>query len=85
MRYLCQGLESRTKMELLFRLTKHSDNTKKALLAHFTDNYSMSYAAIMGGVETSNLSRAVKELNVIAEVIEKVFELKVSVKWYKIN
>ena len=80
MRYLCQGLESRTKMELLFRLTKHSDNTKKALLAHFTDNYSMSYSAIIGGVETSNLSRAVKELNVIAEVMEKVFELKVSVK-----
>lgn len=80
MRYLCQGLESRAKMELLFKPTKHSDNTKKALLAHFTDNYSMGYAAIMGGVETSNLSRAVKELNVIAEVMEKVFELKVSVK-----
>ena len=80
MRYLYQGLESRAKMELLFKLTKHSDNTKKALLAHFTDNYSIGYAAIMGGVETSNLSRAVKELNVIAEVMEKVFELKVSVK-----
>ena len=79
MRYLCQGLESRAKMELLFKLTKHSDNTKKALLAHFTDNYSIGYAAIMGGVETSNLSRAVKELNAIAEVMEKVFELKVSV------
>ena len=67
-------------MELLFKLTKHSDNTKKALLAHFMNNYSIGYAAIMGGVETSNLSRAVKELNVIAEVMEKVFELKVSVK-----
>ena len=80
MRYLCQGLESRKKMELLFRLTKHNDNTKKALLAHFTDNYSIGYAAIMGGVEASNLSRAVKELNAIAEVMEKVYEEKVSVK-----
>ena len=67
-------------MELLFRLAKYNDNTKSALLAHFTDNYSIIHAAVIGGVETSNLSRTIKKINVLAETVEKLFELKVSVK-----
>ena len=80
MRYLCQGLESRTKMNILIEFTKYKTNYKmrNAFLYHFTDNYSVTHAAILAGVKDSNLSRGITKLNKMAELNEQLFELKVN-------
>ena len=83
MRYLCQGLESRTKINILIEFTKYKTNIKmkEAFLYHFTDNYSATHSAILAGVKESNLSRGIAKLNKIAELNERLFEEKVKLSF----
>ena len=44
---------------------------------HLVNNFSIAHAAMLNGILANNLSVAIKDLNKIAEVFEKVNECKV--------
>lgn len=43
---------------------------------HFVKNFSISHSAMLNDLLANNLSVAIKDLNKIAEVFEKINELK---------
>ncbi len=75
--YLCQGLESYRKIDLLLKLTRiSSENMQMALSDHFANNFTVSQASQINGVNHSNLLVAIKKLNAVAEVVELLHEIK---------
>ena len=77
MKYLSQGLENTKKINLLLQLTKiSSDNITSAIHDHLVSNFSTGDAANLNNCKQGNLSVALKELNKVAELTEKLFELK---------
>ena len=76
MRYLCQGQEDARKINLLLSLTRISESMRYAIHDHLVKNFTVSNAAMLNSVQQSNLTSNLKQLNVIAETVEKVNELK---------
>ncbi len=75
MKYLSQGQESRKKITLLLTLTKTGDKIQAGIFDHLVGNFSISSSAMLNDIKSNNLSVAIKDLNKIAEVFEKVKEL----------
>lgn len=44
---------------------------------HLVNNFSISQSAMLNGLFSNNLSVAIRDLNKIAEIVEKINELKV--------
>jgi len=77
MNYLMQGQESRGKIELLLALTKiSSEKMTDAIQDYFVRGFGVGDAANLCGVKQPNLSVAIEKLNKVAEIVEKVNELK---------
>ena len=75
--YLCQGLESYRKIDLLLKLTRiSSENMQMALSDHLANNFTVAQAASINNVNHSNLALAIKKLNAVAETVELLHELK---------
>lgn len=68
------GGESLERVELLFKLTKLGENTKRALVAHFVEGQSVALAAV-GNVQEPNLARAIKCLNEVNDIVENIKHL----------
>jgi hypothetical protein len=71
---LLQGQEPNEKMQLIFTLTKLSDNMKTALFKYYCEGYPKSIAATYADVLLPNLEKQIKrcnELNNIANLIAK--------------
>ena len=82
MKYLIQGGESAERLQLLLQLTNiESDNIKAALHDHFVTGHQDNVAAIRNEVKKSNLSRAMKRIEEVANTVEQIKELD----WQKIN
>ena len=81
MRYLSQGLESYEKVDLLLKLTRiSSDNMQMALSDHLANNFTVAQAALINDVKVGNLRVALVKLNSVAETVEKLHELKISMR-----
>ena len=77
MKYLSQGMESNKKIKLLLSLTGIKENMQYGIYDHLVKNFSIAQSAMLNGVLANNLSVAIKELNRVAEVNEKIYEEKV--------
>ena len=77
MKYLMQGQESNKKIKLLLELTSIKENMQAGIYDHLVGNFTISSSAMLNNLKPNNLSVAVKELNKIAEITEKIHELKV--------
>ena len=76
MQVLTQGLEPKERVELLFKLTKvKSENIQNALIDHLCQGLSGDNAAILNDVQRQNFNRALKRLNTIAEIVEKIKDI----------
>ncbi|KXO13292.1 hypothetical protein AKG98_3513 [Moritella sp. JT01] len=76
MKFLTKGLETEERINLLLKLTKiGSENIKIALVDHLTKGLTENDAAMLNGVSQQNFNRALKRLNTVAGVVEKVKEL----------
>jgi hypothetical protein len=79
MRYLSQGLESHKKVELLLKLTRiSSENMQMALSDHLANNFTVAQSALINDVKVGNLRVALAKLNDVAETVERLYELKIS-------
>ena len=76
MKYLSQGMESNKKIKLLLSLTGIKENMQGAILDHLVGNFSIAQSAMLNNILPNNLSVAIKELNRVAEVNEKIYEEK---------
>jgi len=70
-------MESDKKIALLLTLTSTKENIQGGIRDHFVKNFPISQAARLNDLTPGNLSVAVKDLNAIAETVEKINELKV--------
>ena len=77
MKYLMQGQESNKKIKLLLELTSIKENMQAGIYDHLVGNFTISSSAMLNNLKSNNLSVAVKELNRVAEINEKLYELKV--------
>ncbi|QFI37590.1 hypothetical protein FR932_06915 [Moritella marina ATCC 15381] len=76
MKFLTKGLEHEERINLLLQLTKiGSENIKSALVDHLTKGLTENDAAMLNDVPQQNFNRALKRLNDVAGVVEKVKEL----------
>ena len=83
MKYLLQGMESKSMINCLLALTKiDSERKKKALHYHFVDGADITNAAIAHGLPQPNLTDAIATLNNVAGHCEKFHELKMHSKIY---
>jgi len=77
MKYLSQGLESKKKVDLLLQLTKiSSENIKSAIHDHLVGNFTINDSALLNNCKQGNLTHSINALNKIAEIVEKINELK---------
>ena len=77
MKYLIRGQESKKKLDLLISLTKiDSENIIGGIYDHLNRNFSISNAASINNLSQPNLSVAINKLNKVAEIIEKINDLK---------
>ena len=77
MKYLCKGQESLKNINLLLQLTNTQEDTQTGIIDHYVNNFSISHAAAINGLNRGNLSVAIAELNRIASVVEQVIESRV--------
>ncbi|MCJ8351161.1 PapB/FocB family fimbrial expression transcriptional regulator [Moritella sp.] len=76
MRVLIQGLEPKERVKLLFKLTRiDSENIQSALIDHLCKGHKEDDAAMLNDVPRQNFNRALKRLNDVAEVVEKIKEI----------
>ena len=76
MKFLTKGLESEERINLLLQLTKiGSENIKSALVDHLTKGLAENDAAMLNDVSQQNFNRALKRLNNVAGVVEKIKEV----------
>ncbi len=76
MNFLTKGLEPEERINLLLQLTKiGSENIRNALVDHLTKGLAENDAAMLNDVSQQNFNRALKRLNVVAGVVEKIKEL----------
>lgn len=76
MNYLVSGLESKQRVELLLSLTKiNSDALRDSIFDHLCVGHSEKDSAVINGVSQSNFNRAMKKLNDVASIVEKIKDL----------
>ena len=76
MKFLTKGLEPEERINLFLQLTQiGSENIKSALVDHLTKGLTENDAAMLNDVSQQNFNRALKRLNGVASVVEKVKEL----------
>ncbi|SQD77838.1 PapB/FocB family fimbrial expression transcriptional regulator [Moritella yayanosii] len=76
MKFLTKGLEPEERINLLLQLTKiGSENIKSALVDHLSKGLTENDAAMLNNVSQQNFNRALKRLNGVAGIVEKVKEL----------
>ena len=76
MQVLVQGLESKKRVKLLLKLTKiESENIQSALLEYLCTGLTIDDAAMLNDVPRQNFNRALKRLNEVAEVVERIKEI----------
>ena len=77
MKYLSRGQESKKKLDLLISLTKiDSENIVCGIYDHLYRNFSISNSASINNLSQPNLSVAINKLNEVAEIVEKINDLK---------
>lgn len=62
---------------MLLKLTSTKENIQGGIFDHLVNNFSISQSAVLNNLTPGNLSVAIKDLNAIAEVVEKVNEFNV--------
>ena len=76
------GHESVARVRLLLSLTKiSSDDVIEAVYHHLCNGFQVDTAALLSDVEPGSLSRAVKKLSAINDIVEKIKESD----WHHIN
>ncbi|MBB1338203.1 hypothetical protein [Pseudoalteromonas sp. SR44-2] len=76
MKYLHKGTQSQERLDTLLSFGKStSEDIKAALSDYLVRGISKTNAATLNGVPASNLTRALKRLEVVAGKIEKIKEL----------
>ena len=76
-RYLCRGMVSRAKFDILISLTSiSSEPIIYALKDYLVMNFELNQAAFLNSVKQSNVSRALEVLDMVAEKVEKINELE---------
>jgi len=75
MKMLVRGIEPQERVSLIMELTKiGSENIRSALIDHLSKGLSENDAAMLNDVPQQNFNRALKRLNEIAAVVEKIKE-----------
>ena len=74
MKYLSQGQESKKKIKLLLELTSIKENMQTGIYDHLVGNFPISQSAMLNGLQSNNLSVAIKDLNKVAEIVERINE-----------
>jgi hypothetical protein len=73
MKVLVRGVESESRVTLMFKLTRlDSENVKSALMDYLVKGYEPNDAALLNGVKQQNFNRALKRLNDIASIVEDI-------------
>ena len=76
MNYLIAGGESNERVELLLSLTKiNSEPLRDSIVDHLCVGHAEKDAVLLNGVTQSNFNRAMKKLNDVAGIVEKIKEL----------
>ena len=82
MKLLVKGIEPQERVNLIMQLTKiKSENIRSALIDHLSKGLSVNDAAMLNDVPQQNFNRALKRLNEVAAVVEKIKEFD----WDKFN
>ena len=72
---LIKGIEPQERVNLIMKLTKiGSENIRSALIDHLSKGLSENDAAMLNDVPQQNFNRALKRLNEVAAVVEKIKE-----------
>ena len=72
---LIQGVEPQGRVNLIMQLTKiGSENIRSALIDHLSKGLNENDAAMLNDVPQQNFNRALKRLNEVAAVVEKIKE-----------
>ena len=75
MKMLVRGIEPQERVSLIMQLTKiGSENIRSALIDHLSKGLSENDAAMLNDVPQQNFNRALKRLNEVAAVVEKIKE-----------
>ena len=75
MKMLVRGMEPQARVDLIMQLTKiGSENIRSALIDHLSKGLSENDAAMLNDVPQQNFNRALKRLNEVAAVVEKIKE-----------
>lgn len=73
MKMLVKGLEEKSRVNLMMKLTRiDSKNIKSALIDHLTKGLSEDDAAMLNDVRQQNFNRALKRLNEVATIVEDI-------------
>lgn len=84
MRYLTQGSQSQERFDLLLSLTSiSSDQVIIALHYFLVRGFSESSAATLNEIPKSNFNRALKKLEQVASVVERLKERDLSISSVK--
>jgi len=75
MQYLFKGSQTQERLNWLLAMCKiKSVDIKAAASDHLVKGMSKTHAALLNNVPAPNLSRALKTLNIYAELVEKIKE-----------
>lgn len=75
MKMLVRGIEPQERVNLIMQLTKiGSENIRSALIDHLSKGLSENDAAMLNDVPQQNFNRALKRINEVAAVVEKIKE-----------
>lgn len=79
MNYLLAGLEPKERIELLLKLTKiNSEPLQVAIVDHLAKGLSEKEVVLLNDVTQSNFNRAMRRINGVVEIVEKIKELDLS-------
>tara|TARA_R110000772_G_scaffold125384_4_gene232080 strand:+ start:181 stop:438 length:258 start_codon:yes stop_codon:yes gene_type:complete len=70
-----QGAESKKRLELLYKLTKFSDETKQALTYHFDKGANIELAANVFNLKAPNLIRSINRLQEVNNTVESIKQI----------
>ena len=59
---------------MLLELTSIKENMQTGIYDHLVGNFPISQSAMLNGLQSNNLSVAIKDLNKVAEIVEKINE-----------
>jgi len=77
--YLLAGLEPKERIELLLKLTKiNSEPLQVAIVDHLAKGLSEKEVVLLNDVTQSNFNRAMRRINGVVEIVEKIKELDLS-------